>query len=164
MKGRQCGLEHDKPALAVQGRRPGAHADRCTGQRIAEAAGARWNEFDLQEAVGSIPRGRHIVPIPPRLLAEVKTWREANGPGAVFVCPTPRDPHKIFIREAVRKFYRDVLGSLGKHSRHSSRSVLKSWCAEAGKNRDARSSSITSSGAGPRAPTTDRSASNCGGN
>jgi integrase len=114
-----------------------------TAQRIAEVVGAQWDEFDLETAVWSIPRGRmkvkknergpHLVPIPPRLLAELKQWRAADGADAVLVCPAPRDAKKPITPEGCEKHYRDALGLGGRHSPHSWRSTFKSWCADAGK-------------------------------
>ena len=33
-------------------------------------------------------RGPHLVPLPPVLLAQVRAWREADGKGAVYICPS----------------------------------------------------------------------------
>ena len=68
-------------------------------QRISETVGATWNEFDLAAATWAIPRSRmkrkesergpHLVPIPPRLLVEMREWGRADGKKAQFVCPAP---------------------------------------------------------------------------
>jgi integrase len=131
-----------------------------TAQRIAEVTGAKWVEFELdgvtipvdghrpehdQNAgnwtiprermkVRDADRGPHVVPIPPRLLADLRAWREADGPDAVFVCPAPRDPMKPITPEGVEKHYRDALELGGKHSPHSWRSSFKTVCADAGKD------------------------------
>jgi integrase len=115
-----------------------------TAQRIAEVVGAEWSEFDLDAGLWSIPRARmkvrdeargpHQVPIPRQLLAELKQWRAADGDGASFVCPTPRDPKKSITPEGVEKHYRDTLELAGKHSPHSWRSAFKTICADAGKD------------------------------
>jgi integrase len=115
-----------------------------TAQRIAEVVGAQWPEFDLDAGTWAIPRSRmkvrdeargaHTVPLPKGLLAELRRWREADGTGAVLVCPAPRDPEKSITPEGVEKHYRDVLDLAGKHSPHSWRSTFKTLCSDAGKN------------------------------
>jgi integrase len=123
-----------------------------TAQRIAEVVGAMWAEFDLVDATWSIPRSRmkrkdsergpHVVPLPRELLAELKRWREADGPDAALVCPAPRDPAKPVTPEGVEKHYRDALGLAGKHSPHSWRTVFKTWCGDAGRDREAVESQL----------------------
>jgi integrase len=115
--------------------------------RISEVVGAKWDEFDLQAATWSVPRSRmkvsdesrgpHIVPVPPRLLDELRQWRKVDGPDSVFVCPAPRNGKTHITREAVEKFYRRTLNLANRHSPHSWRSVFKSWCADAGQSADA---------------------------
>jgi integrase len=115
-----------------------------TAQRIAEVVGAQWDEFDLESGIWSIPRtrmkirdqarGTHQIPIPRHLLAELKQWREADGPGALLVCPAPRDSKRAITPEGVEKHYRDALDLAGKHSPHSWRSTFKTICADAGKD------------------------------
>jgi len=135
-----------------------------TGQRVSEVTGAKWAEFEV-EAVDvpvsgethrmkrdatcgnwSIPRermkrkdperGPHVVPLPPQLLAVVREWRKADGDGAAYVCPAPRDPEKSVTPEGCEKFYRDALKLQGKHSPHSWRSAFSTICHEAGKDGD----------------------------
>ena len=131
---------------------------------MSETVGARWSEFELDGvdvAVGdtqrvkrdaaagnwSVPRARmkqhrdetrgpHVVPLPPGLLRSLREWREADGPGAVFVCPAPRDPRRPITPEAIEKHYRRALGLAGKHSPHSWRSAFSTVCREAGKDSD----------------------------
>ena len=117
-----------------------------TAQRISEVVGATWAEFELQEGVWSIPRDRmkrkdewrgpHLVPIPPRLLTQLREWRRADGDDGVFVCPAPRGEAAV-TREAVEKFYRRGLKLAGLHSPHSWRSVFSTWGNDAGKDADA---------------------------
>ncbi len=117
-----------------------------TAQRISEVVGATWVELDLQSAVWSIPRDRmkrkdewrgpHLVPIPPRLLTQLREWQRADGDKAVFVCPAPRGAAAV-TREAVEKFYRRRLKLAGMHSPHSWRSVFSTWGNDAGKDADA---------------------------
>ncbi len=116
-----------------------------TAQRIGEIVAATWDEIDLQSAVWSIPRDRmkrkdkergpHLVPIPPRALAQMQEWRRADGDDATYVCPAPRGDAPI-TREAVEKFYRRGLALTGKHSPHSWRSVLSTWANDAGEDSD----------------------------
>jgi integrase len=136
-----------------------------TGLRVSEVVGAQWSEFDLDGVdvpiVGDLhrtrhapdagnwrvprsrmkredtARGDHIVPLPPLLLAELRRWREADGNGAVYVCPAPRDPAKHITPEGCEKWMRDALKLGGKHSPHSWRAAFKSVCADAGKSKDA---------------------------
>lgn len=134
-----------------------------TAQRIAEVIGAKWSEFaldgvDVPSGKGHamkrdrdagnwvIPRermknsdparGPHVVPLPPKLLAMLRAWRELDGPDAIYVCPAPRDPRHSIVPEAAEKFYRRTLGLAGKHSPHSWRSAFSTICREAGKEGD----------------------------
>jgi len=131
--------------------------------RVSEVVGAKWNEFDLNGvdvAIGDgrrkqhdpnagnwrVPRermkrkdkerGPHVVPLPPALLASLREWRKADGLGAVYVCPAPRDAGRTIVPEACEKFYRNALGLGGKHSPHSWRSAFSTICRDAGKDGD----------------------------
>ena len=116
-----------------------------TVQRVGEIVPAEWSEFDLETGIWAIPRvrmkmkdedrGPHEIPLPSHLLSEVRDWRRMDGEDALFVCPAPRNDNHV-TREALEKFYRRGLGLSGKHSPHSWRSVIKSWCADAGKDKD----------------------------
>ncbi len=81
-------------------------------------------------------RGPHLVPIPPRLLAQMQEWRRADGEDAIYVCPA-KDGEAPITREAVEKFYRRGLKLSRKHSPHSWRSVLSTWANDAGEDSDA---------------------------
>jgi len=117
-----------------------------TAQRIGEIVGATWDEIDLAAATWAIPRARmkrkdaergpHVVPLPPRLLAEMREWRRADGEGAGWVCPAPHGGGPI-TREATEKFYRRGLGLARRHTLHGWRSVFSTWAGDAGKDRDA---------------------------
>jgi integrase len=116
-----------------------------TAQRIAEIVNAPWAEFDLEAGNWEIPRARmkrkdigrkaHIVPLPPVLLAQLREWREADGKGAVYVCPSVNSRKVPVIAEVVRRVYRHKLG-LVEHSPHSWRSAFSTICREAGKDGD----------------------------
>ncbi len=135
-----------------------------TAMRISEIVGARWEEFELDgiDVAGvdgrrvrrdmtpgdwSIPRermkrkdpsrGPHVVPLPPVLLDQLREWRAADGEGAIYVCPAPRDPEQPITREAVEKFYRRTLDLAGKHGPHSWRSAFSTISRDAGKSGDA---------------------------
>jgi integrase len=134
-----------------------------TALRVSEVVGAKWDEFDLDGvdvAIGDgrhkqrdpnagnwrVPRermkrkdavrGPHVVPLPPKLLGLLREWRKADGNGAVFVCPAPRDARRTIVPEACEKFYRNALGLGGKHSPHSWRSAFSTICRDNGKDGD----------------------------
>ena len=67
----------------------------------------------------------------------LREWREADGAGAVYVCPAPRDAKRPITAEAVEKHYRDALDLGGKHSPHSWRSAFSTVCRDKGKDGDA---------------------------
>jgi integrase len=134
-----------------------------TALRVSEVVGAKWEEFELDGAdvptgIGhrtrhdpsagnwNVPRARmkrkdeargpHVVALPPELLAALREWRMADGDGANYVCPAPRDPRRSITPEAVEKHYRDALQLGGKHSPQSWRSAFSTDCREAGKDAD----------------------------
>jgi integrase len=123
-----------------------------TAQRIGDVATAEWREFDLDAGVWTIPRvrmkrkdkalGDHEIPLPAALLASLREWRAADGEGARYVCPAPRDVRKHITPEAVEKHYRRSLGLGGLHSPHSWRSAFSTICREAGKDGDAIESQL----------------------
>lgn len=116
-----------------------------TVQRIGEIVGGEWSEVDLQAGVWSIPRDRmkrkdkergpHEIPLPPKLLDQMREWRRIDGDKAIYVCPAPRGDGHI-TREAVEKFYRRGLELTGRHSPHSWRSVFSTWSRDDGQNGD----------------------------
>lgn len=138
-----------------------------TAMRVSEVVEAKWDEFALdgvEVPIGNghatkldpsagnwaIPRermkrkdaarGPHVVPLPPGVLSQLREWRDADGKGAVYVCPAPRDSDKPITPEAVEKHYRSALGFNGerlpKHSPHSWRSAFSTVCNDAGKGGD----------------------------
>ncbi len=127
--------------------------------RISEIVGATWAEMELDGAdvpIDGTQRfkrdpnagnwiisrermkrknndddlGPHIVPLPRRLLAMLRDWREVDGPDAVYVCPAPRDSSTPITIEGCEKFYRNALGLAGNHSPHSWRSAFSTICNE----------------------------------
>jgi integrase len=140
-----------------------------TALRVSEVVGSAWAEFELDGVdvqIGdtqstkrdpgagnwSIPRermkrkdedrGPHVIPLPRRLLAMLRTWREADGPDAVYVCPAPRDPSCPVTPEGCEKFYRNALGLARRHSPHSWRSAFSSVCNDHGKDERAIESQL----------------------
>ena len=99
-----------------------------TAQRSGEIVPAKWEEFDLRAGLWRIPRSRmkmkdatrppHTVPLPPALLALLKTWHIEDGDAAVYVCPAPRSKGHV-TADGLEKFYRRTLGLTGKHVPHS---------------------------------------------
>jgi integrase len=83
-----------------------------------------------------VERGPHVVALPPALLSTIKAWQDADGKGAMYVCPAPRDPAKPITPEGCEKFYRNALSLAGKHSPHSWRSAFSTIAREAGKDGD----------------------------
>ncbi|MFZ3321357.1 MAG: integrase arm-type DNA-binding domain-containing protein [Usitatibacter sp.] len=135
-----------------------------TALRIGEIVGARWDEFALhgvEVPIGeghahkhdpnagnwTVPRSRmkqhkdtargdHVVPLPPELLRQLRTWREADGKRAVYVCLPRVGASNPITPETVDKHYRNKLGLADKHSPHSWRSTFSTICREAGKDGD----------------------------
>jgi integrase len=117
-----------------------------TAQRVGEIVAATWAEIDFNASTWTIPRARmkrkdaergpHTVPLPRRLLADMREWRRMDGAKAIYVCPA-RDGEAPITREAVEKFYRRTLNLTGKHSPHSWRAVLSTWANDAGEDADA---------------------------
>ena len=117
-----------------------------TAQRVGEIVPATWEEIDLSTGLWAIPRermkrkdvdrGPHVVPIPPRLLEQMREWKRADGKDAKYICPA-RSGEGAITREAVEKFYRRTLNLSGKHSPHSWRSVVSTWANDAGEDADA---------------------------
>lgn len=117
-----------------------------TAQRIGEIVPLEWSEVNLDQGTLTIPRlrmkrkeearGDHVVPLPPKLLAQMREWREMDGEKAVYVCPSPRG-EEFATREAVEKFYRRSLNLANQHSPHSWRSVLSTWARDDGQDADA---------------------------
>jgi len=141
-----------------------------TAMRVSEVVGATWEEFalngvriqthsGLEEKVDAdagnwtiprtrmkqhrdLTRGPHVVPLPPLLLAAVREWRAADGPSAVYVCPSPVDQSKPITAEALEKYYRRTLGLAGQHSPHSWRTTFSTTCREAGRDADSVESQL----------------------
>lgn len=117
-----------------------------TALRANEVCDATWKEFDLEAGnwvvprarmkIKTVQRGAHIVPLPPVLLAQLRAWREADGKGAIFVCPSARTPKRAIRDVQVGDMYRYDLKLGGTHSLHSWRAVFKTVCKEGRKKGD----------------------------
>jgi integrase len=116
-------------------------------QRVGEVVGAKWDEFDLEAGLWSIPRDRmkrkdpergpHQVPLPPNLRAAMRGWKREDRKNAVYVCPSPNGAGRHITRESVEQFYRISLKLVGKHSPHSWRSTFSTLARDAGKDSEA---------------------------
>ena len=103
-----------------------------TAARCGEAVGARWEEFDLENAMWTVPVARmkagreHRVPLSQRALTIIKIMHEVrNGD---FVFPSARHPGKSL---AVRTLWRMMRGMGIKDATvHGFRSAFRDWAAE----------------------------------
>ena len=103
-----------------------------TAARCGEAVGARWEEFDLENAMWTVPVARmkagreHRVPLSQRALTIIKIMHEVrNGD---FVFPSVRHPGKS---SAVRTLWRMMRGMGIKDATvHGFRSAFRDWAAE----------------------------------
>jgi integrase len=102
-----------------------------TAARSGEALGARWNEFDLNRAVWTVPAARmkagreHRVPLSRRALKIAKAMHEA--PGGNFVFPGQKAGRPLSVM-ALEK----VLRRMKVHgvTVHGFRSAFRDWAAE----------------------------------
>ena len=103
-----------------------------TAARCGEAVGARWEEFDLENAAWTVPAARmkagreHRVPLSQRALAIIREMHECrNGD---FVFPSARNPGKPL---AVRSVWRVMRSMRIKGATvHGFRSAFRDWAAE----------------------------------
>src|SRR5262249_7797047 len=110
-----------------------------TASRSGEVRLAKWDEFDFDDALWTIPAERmktrveHAVPLSPRALAIL---REAHAayPGSELVFPGTK-PGLPLSNMTLTKVIRDA-GFNGKATAHGFRSSFKDWCAEVAKVRD----------------------------
>ncbi len=101
-----------------------------TASRSGEALGARWNEFDLDQAIWTIPANRmkaakeHRVPLPDRALAIVKALYETNVSEFVFAGRGKQALSSM----AMAMLLRDLAPGV---TVHGMRSAFRDWCGEA---------------------------------
>ena len=102
-----------------------------TAARRGEALGARWDEFDLERAVWTVPAHRmkagreHRVPLSGRALAIVKALRQADVREHVFAGHKPGKP---LSGEALGMVLRRM--KLDDVTVHGFRSAFRDWAAE----------------------------------
>jgi integrase len=102
-----------------------------TAARSGEVLGARWDEFDLDRAVWTIPASRmkagreHRVPLSRRALKVVKAMHDARNGDFVFPGQKPGKPLSVMALEMVlrRMKIKDV-------TVHGFRSAFRDWAAE----------------------------------
>jgi integrase len=103
-----------------------------TAARCGEVVGARWEEFDLENAMWTVPISRmkagreHRVPLSLRALAIIKVMHELRN--SDFVFPRVRHPGKSL---AVRTLWRLMRGmGISDATVHGFRSAFRDWAAE----------------------------------
>ena len=101
-----------------------------TAARSGEVRNARWEEFDLEGAVWTIPAERmkagreHRVPLSPRALAVLDEARRLPpGAGTVFPSPTGRTQPHHYMARLLRELEIDAVP-------HGFRSSFRDWAAE----------------------------------
>ncbi len=106
-----------------------------TAVRSGEARGARWNEFDLDAKLWTIPAERmkagkpHVVPLAPRALAvleEVAKLRTSDDPAALLF-PGERSGKPLSDMTLTMLLRRMEVQATA----HGFRSSFRDWCAEA---------------------------------
>ena len=103
-----------------------------TAARCGEAVGARWEEFDLENAMWTVPVSRmkagreHRVPLSQRALTIIKVMHKLRH--GDFVFPSARHPGKCL---AVRTLWRLMRGmGIRGATVHGFRSAFRDWAAE----------------------------------
>jgi integrase len=102
-----------------------------TAARSGEVLGARWDEFDLECAVWTVPAHRmkggreHRVPLSGRAVALVKTLRQADSSEFVFAGHKPGKPlSRMTLGNVLRRM------KVGDATVHGFRSAFRDWAAE----------------------------------
>jgi integrase len=99
--------------------------------RSGEALGARWDEFDLDEALWTIPPGRmkggveHVVPLSPGALAIVKQMLERRSGDFVFPGDKPGRP---LCKTAFEMLLRRM--KIAGATAHGFRSAFRDWAGD----------------------------------
>jgi integrase len=102
-----------------------------TAARSGEVLGARWQEFDLDRAVWTIPATRmkagreHRVPLSRRALKVVKTMHEDRNCDFVFPGQKPGKPLSVMALEMVLRRMKIEDATV-----HGFRSAFRDWAAE----------------------------------
>ncbi|MBC5831901.1 integrase domain-containing protein [Vibrio metschnikovii] len=111
-----------------------------TMTRPNEAAGARWSEIDIDNAVWTIPASRmkmnkeHQIPLTTQTLAILEVVRPISG-HREFVFPSIRDPKKPTDAESINKALGRI-GFKGRTTAHGLRSLASTTLNEQGFNAD----------------------------
>jgi integrase len=111
-----------------------------TMTRPNEAAGARWDELDLDNAVWVIPAERmkmkkeHQIPLTPQTLAILEAVKPISG-HRDFIFPSIRDPKKATDTESINKALGRI-GFKGRTTAHGLRSLASTTLNEQGFNSD----------------------------
>lgn len=111
-----------------------------TMTRPNEAAGARWSEIDIENAVWTIPASRmkmnkeHQIPLTEQTLAILEVVRPVSG-HRDFVFPSIRDPKKATDAESINKALSRI-GFKGRTTAHGLRSLASTTLNEQGFNAD----------------------------
>ena len=99
-----------------------------TACRVGEAAGARWNEFDLEVGIWTCPPERmkaaraHVVPLPAKLVSMLRALPQAGD----FVFPGVRG--KPLVPDSARALLQREIGR--SETVHGFRSSFRDWAAE----------------------------------
>ena len=102
-----------------------------TAARSGEVLGARWDEFDLDRAVWTVPAERmkagreHRVPLSRRALKIVKAMHEAHDGDFVFPGQKPGKPLSVMALEMVLRRMK-----IDDATVHGFRSAFRDWAAE----------------------------------
>jgi integrase len=103
-----------------------------TATRPNEAAGARWNEIDFDEATWTIPAERmkipvaHVVPLSPAALKLLRELPRTEGHPCVF--PGLKRGRPI-VPDALQKMFKEMRPGL--HA-HGLRATFRTWTSDAG--------------------------------
>ena len=102
-----------------------------TAARSGEVLGARWDEFDLDRAVWTVPATRmkagreHRVPLSRRALKIAKAMHEARNGDFVFPGQKPGKPLSVMALEMVLRRMKIERATV-----HGFRSAFRDWAAE----------------------------------
>lgn len=102
-----------------------------TATRSNDVRGAKWEEFDLKNAIWTIPGARHKtgnelrVPLSPQALDILNKLPRIDGTDMVF--PSPKNHNKGLSDNAPTKTIKDMGYKV---TAHGFRSTFRDWCAE----------------------------------
>lgn len=108
--------------------------------RPGEVVGSRWEEFDLGNAVWTIPaermkmRREHSVPLPRQAVELLRRLRAIN-PNSDFILPNRLEPRRRASQTILAKAF-DSMGYVGKFSPHGVRATGRTILGEQGHPKD----------------------------